>query len=165
MGRRSRWRSSRRSSRSTATRPRGGLIPVQPRDTVRVGPWSIEFLRVTHSIPDAIALAIQSPVGTIIHTGDFKVDQTPLDGQHFDLHRFAELGGQGVLACSETARTSNGRDTRGPSSTFIEAFEELFASTRGKLVVTAFATSIYRMQILANLAQEFGRKLAFAAAA
>jgi ribonuclease J len=65
---------------------------------VTVGPFTIEFIRVTHSMPDCVALAITTPVGLIVHTGDFKIDQTPLDGEHFDLHRFAELGAQGVLA-------------------------------------------------------------------
>ncbi len=140
---------------------RDRLTPVQPRGVVRVGELEIEFLRVTHSIPDAIALAIRTPAGTIVHTGDFKIDQTPLDGQHFDFHRFAELGGQGVLALFADSTNIERPGFTGSESEVVEAFEEIFASTRGKLIVTAFATSIYRMQILANLAQEFGRKLAF----
>ena len=137
------------------------LVPVRPRSHVTVGDLSIEFLRVTHSIPDAIALAIRSPVGTIIHTGDFKIDQTPLDGEHFDFHRFAELGAQGVLALLADSTNIERPGFSGSEFDVIDAFEELFASTRGKLVVTSFASSIYRMQILVNLAQEFGRKLAF----
>jgi len=137
------------------------LVPVRPRSHVTVGDLSIEFLRVTHSIPDAIALAIRSPVGTIIHTGDFKIDQTPLDGEHFDFHRFAELGAQGVLALLADSTNIERPGFSGSEFDVVDAFEELFASTRGKLVVTSFASSIYRMQILANLAQEFGRKLAF----
>jgi ribonuclease J len=140
---------------------RGRLIPVQPRGRVQVGDLEVEFLRVTHSIPDAIALAIRSPAGTIVHTGDFKIDQTPLDGQHFDFHRFAELGAQGVLALFADSTNIERPGFTGSESDVVAAFEEVFAGTRGKLVVTAFATSIYRMQILANLAQEFGRKLAF----
>src|SRR6202521_3009314 len=65
------------------------LRPVRPRERVEVGPFTIEFIRVTHSIPDCVALAIQTPVGVVIHTGDFKIDQTPPDGEHFDVHRFA----------------------------------------------------------------------------
>lgn len=137
------------------------LVPVRPRSHVTVGDLSIEFLRVTHSIPDAIALAIRSPVGTIIHTGDFKIDQTPLDGEQFDFHRFAELGAQGVLALLADSTNIERPGFSGSEFDVVDAFEELFASTRGKLVVTSFASSIYRMQILANLAQEFGRKLAF----
>jgi len=78
--------------------PGDRLIPVAPRQTVDVGPMRVEFLRVPHSIPDCVALAIHTPEGVIIHTGDFKIDQTPLDGQTFDYHRFAELGSAGVLA-------------------------------------------------------------------
>jgi ribonuclease J len=137
------------------------LVPVGPRSRVSVGELEIEFLRVTHSIPDALALAIKTPVGTVVHTGDFKIDQTPLDGQHFDIHRFAELGAQGVLVLLGDSTNIERPGFSGSEYDVVEAFEELFASTRGKLVVTAFATSIYRMQILANLAEEFGRKLAF----
>ena len=139
----------------------GRLVPVQPRTRVDVGELSIEFLRVTHSIPGALALAITAPVGTVIHTGDFKIDQTPLDGEHFDFHRFAELGGRGVLALLADSTNIERPGFSGSEFDVVEAFEELFASTRGKLVVTAFATSIYRMQILTNLAREFGRKVAF----
>jgi ribonuclease J len=137
------------------------LRPVQPGDRATIGDLEIEFLRVTHSIPDALALAIRTPVGTIVHTGDFKIDQTPLDGRHFDFHRFAELGARGVLALFADSTNIERPGYTGSESDVVEAFEEIFASTRGKLVVTAFATSIFRMQILANLAQEFGRKLAF----
>ena len=70
-------------------------MPVRPRDTVTVGDFTIEFLRVTHSMPDCVAVAIHTPVGVIVHTGDFKIDQTPIDGEHFDFHRFAELGARG----------------------------------------------------------------------
>ncbi len=137
------------------------LVPVTPRSRVAVGDLTIEFLRVTHSIPDALALAIRSPVGTVVHTGDFKIDQTPLDGEHFDIHRFAELGTEGVLVLLADSTNIERAGVTGSERDIVEAFEELFASTHGKLIVTAFATSIYRMQILANLALEFGRKLAF----
>ena len=71
------------------------LIAVRPRERVTVGPFAIEFIRVTHSMPDCVALAIHTPAGVIVHTGDFKIDQTPIDGEHFDVHRFAELGAAG----------------------------------------------------------------------
>jgi len=141
--------------------PRPPLVPVAPRQKVQVGPLTIEFLRVTHSIPDAVAVAIETPAGTIVHTGDFKIDQTPLDGELFDFHRFAELGGRGVLALLADSTNIERPGVTGSEWDVVEAFEELFASTRGKLVVTSFATSIYRMQILVNLAKDFGRKVAF----
>jgi ribonuclease J len=137
------------------------LQAVAPRQTVTVGPFTIEFLRVTHSMPDCVALAITTPAGVMIHTGDFKIDQTPLDGQHFDLQRFAELGGQGVMALFADSTNVDRRGFTGPEIEVIDAFEELFTSTEGKLVVATFSSSIYRMQVLVDLAAQFDRKVAF----
>lgn len=139
----------------------GRLIPIDPAMRASVGPFDLEFLRVTHSMPDCVAVAMHTPVGTIVHTGDYKVDQTPPDGKHFDLHRFAELGGQGVLALFADSTNIERPGFTGSESDVIEAFEEIFSSARGKVVVAAFATSIYRMQILVDLAARFGRKVAF----
>jgi len=141
--------------------PGDRLRTVKPRQQVTVGPFSIEFIRVTHSMPDCVALAITTPLGTIIHTGDFKIDQTPIDGQHFDLHRFAELGTQGVLALFADSTNIDRRGFTGPEIEVIDAFEELFTATTGKLVVAAFSSSIYRMQVLVDLAAQFDRKVAF----
>jgi ribonuclease J len=141
--------------------PGDRLRTVKPRQHVTVGPFSIEFIRVTHSMPDCVALAITTPLGTIIHTGDFKIDQTPIDGQHFDLHRFAELGTQGVLALFADSTNIDRRGFTGPEIEVIDAFEELFTATTGKLVVAAFSSSIYRMQVLVDLAAQFDRKVAF----
>ena len=90
--------------------PGDRLKTVKPRQSVTVGPFAIEFIRVTHSMPDCVALAITTPVGTIVHTGDFKIDQTPIDGEHFDLHRFAELGteGRARALCRQHERRSPG---------------------------------------------------------
>ena len=137
------------------------LKPIRPRDKVTVGPFTIEFIRVTHSMPDCVALAITTPAGTIVHTGDFKIDQTPIDGEHFDLHRFSELGAQGVLALFADSTNIDRKGFTGSEVEVIEAFEELFTSTLGKLVVAAFSSSIYRMQILVDLAVQFDRKVAF----
>jgi ribonuclease J len=137
------------------------LKAVAPRQTVTAGPFTIEFIRVTHSMPDCVALAITTPVGVIIHTGDFKIDQTPIDGQHFDLQRFAELGSQGVLALFADSTNIDRRGFTGPEIEVIDAFEELFTSTQGKLVVATFSSSIYRMQVLVDLAAQFERKVAF----
>ena len=137
------------------------LKTVKPRDTVTVGPFTVEFIRVTHSMPDCVALAITSPAGTIVHTGDFKIDQTPIDGEHFDLHRFAELGAQGVLALFADSTNVDRTGFTGPEIEVIDAFEELFTSTDGKLVVALFSSSIYRMQLLVDLAVQFERKVAF----
>src|SRR5678815_4368931 len=137
------------------------LVPVRPRERVAVGPFSIEFIRVTHSMPDCVALAIHTPVGVVVHTGDFKIDQTPIDGQHFDVHRFAELGTTGVLALFADSTNIDRRGFTGSELEVVEAFEEIFSSATGKLIVAAFASSIYRMQILVDLAAQFDRKVAF----
>jgi ribonuclease J len=137
------------------------LVPVQPRQRVTVGAFEIEFIRVTHSMPDCVALAIHTPVGVVVHTGDFKIDQTPIDGEHFDVHRFAELGTSGVLALFADSTNIDRRGVTGSERDVIEAFEEIFTSSTGKLIVAAFASSIYRMQILVDLATQFDRKVAF----
>src|SRR5438093_5317828 len=137
------------------------LVPVRPRDRVTIGPFTVEFIRVTHSMPDCVALAIHTPLGVIVHTGDFKIDQTPIDGEHFDVHRFAQLGAEGVLALFADSTNIDRRGFTGSEREVTEAFEEIFTSATGKLIVAAFASSIYRMQILVDLAAQFDRKVAF----
>jgi len=137
------------------------LHPVRPRDRVTVGPFTVEFIRVTHSMPDCVALAIHTPLGVIVHTGDFKIDQTPIDGEHFDLHRFAQLGADGVLALFADSTNVDRPGFTGSETEVVPAFEEIFSSATGRLIVAAFASSIYRMQILADLAHQFDRKVAF----
>ncbi len=141
--------------------PGDRLVPVRPRQRVRIGDCEVEFLRVTHSMPDCVAIALHSPAGTIVHTGDFKIDQTPIDGQHFDVHRFAELGSAGVLALFADSTNIDRKGFTGSELEVKDAFEEVFTTATGKLVVTAFASSVYRMQILVDLAEQFGRKVAF----
>ena len=141
--------------------PGGRLHAVAPRDRVTVGPFTIEFLRVTHSMPDCVAVAVETPVGLLVHTGDFKVDQTPLDGEHFDVHRFAELGSRGVLALFGDSTNIDRRGVSGSEIDVADAFEEIFTSTTGKIVVAMFGSSIYRMQVVADLAAQFERKVAF----
>jgi ribonuclease J len=137
------------------------LVPVKPRDRVRIGPFEVEFIRVTHSIPDCVALAIHTPVGVVVHTGDFKIDQTPIDGEHFDVHRFAELGSTGVLALFADSTNIDRRGFTGSELEVVDAFEEIFTSASGRIIVAAFASSVYRMQILVDLAAQFDRKVAF----
>ena len=137
------------------------LVSVAPGESVEVGDFRIEFLRVTHSMPDCLALAIHSPVGTVVHTGDFKIDQTPLDGEHLDVHRLAELGSAGVLALFGDSTNIDRKGVTGSELDVVDAFEEIFTSTKGKIVVAAFSSSIHRMQILIDLAAQFERKVAF----
>lgn len=141
--------------------PGDRLIAVQPRQRIRIGDCEVEFLRVTHSMPDCVAVAITCPVGVVLFTGDFKIDQTPIDGEHFDLHRFAELGAQGVLALFSDSTNIDRKGFTGPEIDVIEAFEEVFTSTEGKLVVATFSSSVYRMQVLVDLAVQFDRRVAF----
>jgi ribonuclease J len=140
---------------------RDRLIRVQPRQRVTIGSFTIEFLRVTHSIPDCVALAIETPHGVVIHTGDFKIDQTPIDGQAVDFHRLAQLGASGVLALLADSTNVERRGFTGSEVEVIDAFEEIFTSAAGKIVVAMFASSIYRMQILVDLAAQFDRRVAF----
>ncbi|HEV8397845.1 MAG TPA: ribonuclease J [Vicinamibacterales bacterium] len=141
--------------------PGSRLTKIRPRQTVTIGPLSLEFIRVTHSMPDCVAVAITCPVGVVLFTGDFKIDQTPIDGEHFDLHRFAELGAQGVLALFSDSTNIDRKGFTGPEIDVIEAFEEVFTSTEGKLVVATFSSSVYRMQVLVDLAVQFDRRVAF----
>jgi len=139
----------------------GRLVPVAPHESVTVGPFRIEFLRVTHSMPDCVAVAVHTPAGTIVHTGDFKIDQTPVDDEPFDFHRFAALGAAGVLALFSDSTNADRRGYTGSERDVIQGFEEIFSSATGKIVVTAFSTSVYRLQLLVDLAEQFDRKVAF----
>ncbi|HEY6617485.1 MAG TPA: ribonuclease J [Vicinamibacterales bacterium] len=140
---------------------RGRLKSVRPRDRVTVGAFTIEFLRVTHSIPDCVALAIETPHGVIIHTGDFTIDQTPIDGDGVDVHRLAQLGASGVLTLLADSTNVDRRGFTGSEVDVTDAFEEIFTNADGKIVVAAFASSIYRMQIVVDLAVQFDRRVAF----
>jgi len=137
------------------------LVRVRPRERVTIGAFTIEFLRVTHSMPDCVALAIETPQGVVIHTGDFKIDQTPLDGEHVDFHRLAQLGAAGVLALLSDSTNIDRRGVTGSEVDVTDAFEEIFTNAKGKIVVATFASSIYRMQILVDLAAQFDRRVAF----
>lgn len=141
--------------------PAGRLRSVSPRERVTVGPFTIEFLRVTHSMPGCFAVAIHTPAGVLLHTGDFKLDPTPLDGEASDLHRFAELGQSGVLALFADSTNVDRRGVTGSEADVRRGFEEVFSTTTGKLVVAAFSSSLYRVQVLVDLAADFDRRVAF----
>jgi ribonuclease J len=141
--------------------PGDRLRPIRAGEEVEIGPLRVEFLRVTHSMPDCLALAIHTPAGVIVHTGDFKIDQTPIDGATFDLHRLAELGTRGVLALLADSTNADRDGFSGSERSVIPAFEEIFSGAQGRLIVAAFSSSVYRMQVLVDLAEQFGRKVAF----
>src|SRR5947207_590657 len=116
---------------------------------------------VAHSTPASVALAVQPFAGVIVHNGDFKNAEAPIVGQGCDVHRFGELGTAGVLALVADSTNIDRRGFTGSEREVIEAFEEIFTSAHGRIVVAAFASSIYRMQILVDLAAQFDRKVAF----
>jgi ribonuclease J len=140
---------------------RARLTEISPRDRVTVGSFTIEFLRVTHSMPDCVAVAIHTPAGVVLHTGDFKIDQTPLDGQHVEFQRFAQLGAEGVLVLMGDSTNVDRKGVSGSERDVIDGFEEVFTSARGRIVIAMFSSSLYRMQILVDLADQFDRKVAF----
>ncbi len=132
---------------------------VEPRQVVELGPFQIEFIRASHSLVDCFSLAIKTPVGTIIHTGDYKVDETPVIGEPIDLRTLRSYGQEGVLALlsDSTNATVPGRT---PSErAVIPAFEEIFTESTGRIIVAAFASSIHRLQIVLDVAQQFNRKV------
>jgi ribonuclease J len=136
------------------------LIEIVPREKFTVGPFTIEPIHVTHSLVDAVSLAIETPVGVIIHTGDFKIDLSPLDGKLFDLHTFAEYGKRGVLALLQDS-TNVERSGYTPSeSAVIPRLDEIFSRTKKKLFFSCFSSSIYRIRIALDLARAHGRKVA-----
>ena len=140
--------------------PCNRLVAVSPGERVSAGALEIEFIRVTHSMPDCVAVALHTPAGTMVHTGDFKFDDAPLDGKPLDTRRLAELGDAGVLALFADSTNAARAGRAGSEQDVAHAFEEIFTRTRGKLIVAAFSSSIYRVQMLVSLAVRFGRKVA-----
>lgn len=134
---------------------------VSPGDTIRLGCFSVEFIKTSHSIAGACALAINTPIGTLIHTGDFKVDYTPIDGEPIDIARLAYYGSRGVLALmSDSTNVENEGHT--PSERGIgKTFEHCFDKAKGRVVVATFASNIYRIQQIADVAISFGRVVCF----
>src|ERR1700687_1570474 len=135
------------------------LHRVEPRDVVTIGSVTIEFIRASHSLIDCFSLAIKTPIGTIIHTGDYKVDEPPVIGEPIDLRTLRRYGQEGVLALlsDSTNATVPGRT---PSErAVIPAFEEIFAEAKGRIIVAAFASSIHRLQIVLDVAQQFNRRV------
>ena len=126
----------------------------------RIVCFSIEFIRVNHSIPDAVALAIKTPVGTVVHTGDFKIDLTPISGGMIDLVRFGELGNEGVLALLSD---STNVETPGHSASerkVGESFDKLFLNCDKRIIITTFASNVHRLQQIINVAAKYHRKVA-----
>jgi ribonuclease J len=137
------------------------LREVIPGRLVEIGPFEIEFISVTHSTVDCVALAIRTPAGVVIHTGDFKIDQTPVGGASFDLHAFAKYGNEGVLALFSDS-TNVERPGFTPSErAIVPRIEELCRSAPRRVILSCFASSIYRIQQIIDIAARVGRKVAF----
>ena len=136
------------------------LITVEPGKSVRAGKFTVEFIHVNHSIADSVAFAIHTHMGTIVHTGDFKIDSTPIDGEVIDLARFGELGKEGVLALLADS-TNVERPGFTPSEKTVGAtFKRQFQGCEDRIIVTTFASNVHRIQQVLDAAAAFGRKVA-----
>ena len=136
------------------------LKEVRQGQTVTLGKMKVEFIRSSHSIPDSVMLAIHTPVGTILHTGDFKVDYTPIDGQVIDFGRIAAIGNKGVLALLADSTNSERKGFAMSESTVGEVFDRLFLNCTKRIVVATFASNVHRVQQIVNSAVKYGRKVA-----
>ena len=137
------------------------LNEVNAGDTITLGKYfKVEFIQSSHSIPDSVMLAIHTPVGTLIHTGDFKVDFTPMDGKLLDFGRLAELGNQGVLALLSDSTNAERKGFTMSESSVGEVFEKLFTNCTKRIVVATFASNVHRVQQIVNCAIKYGRKIA-----
>jgi ribonuclease J len=137
------------------------LNVVKAGDRIKIGPFEIEFIRVTHSIVSAVALAITTPLGVVIHTGDFKVDPTPTDNELFDLHTLAEYGRRGVLLLMSDSTNVDRPGYTESERAVRPRLEELFVRSEQRLIISCFSSSIHRLQQILELADEYGRKVAF----
>jgi ribonuclease J len=137
------------------------LREIRPGERFKIGPFTIHPIQVTHSLVDCVALAIHTPLGVVLHTGDFKVDPTPTDNRLFDLHTFAEYGKQGVLVLLQDS-TNVERKGYTPSERAVRRkFDEVFARTQRRLFISCFSSSIHRIKLSVDLAWEHGRKVCF----
>ncbi len=132
---------------------------VRPRDKIKAGSFEVEFFRVSHSIPDCMGLAIHTPIGIVLHTGDFKLDQTPVDGQVTDFGKMAELGEKGVLVMLSDSTNADRSGFTMSEKVVGTTFEELFGKCTGRIIVTTFASNIHRIQQVITTAEKFGRKV------
>lgn len=138
------------------------LRTVRPRDVVEIGPFRVEFIRVTHSIPDAMAIAIHTPLGVVVHTGDFKIDHTPVDDDVIDLHKFASLGERGVLVLMSDSTNVEREGYTLSERSVGKSFDEYFRAAEERIIIATFASNIHRLQQAILAAQKYGRRVAVA---
>jgi ribonuclease J len=136
------------------------LITVKPKQIIDIGPFKVEFIHVTHSIVSAVALAITTPLGVIIHTGDFKVDPTPTDNELFDLHTLADYGKRGVLLLLSDSTNADRPGYTESERAVRPRMEEIFNRSDKRIVVSCFSSSIHRIQLVLDLAHQYGRRVA-----
>ena len=133
------------------------LNVVEPKKTIKMGCMAVEFIKVNHSIPDAVGMAIHTPAGIIVHTGDFKVDYSPIDGKIIDLARFGELGSRGVLALMADSTNAERPGYTHSERTVGESFDKLFQKGEGKrIIIATFSSNIHRVQQIINCAVRYG---------
>lgn len=136
------------------------LYTVKQGQTIKFKQMQVEFINSNHSIPDAVMLAITTPVGTILHTGDFKIDYTPIDDKVIDLNRIAELGNKGILALLSDSTNSERKGFTMSESSVGEVFDRLFLNNSKRIVVATFASNVHRVQQIVNSSIKYGRKIA-----
>src|SRR5215510_5780708 len=137
------------------------LHVITPNEPIDAGCFRVEFFHVTHSIVDAFALAIKTPAGTIIHTGDFKIDPTPIDGKLFDLHTLAAYGDAGVLALFSDSTNAEHSGYTASERSVNDRFESIFRTAQGRIVLSCFTSSIPRLQLVIDQARQYGRVVSF----
>ena len=137
------------------------LIDIQPGDTINIGPFDIEFINVNHSISGAVAIAVNTPVGMIIHTGDFKVDFTPVTGEPIDLQRFAELGKKGVLGLLMDSTNAERPGYTMSERKVGDTFNNYFSKAKGRIIVAMFASNVQRIQQVVDAAARYNRYVVF----
>ena len=135
------------------------LIQIRSRETISIGAFQIEFIQVCHSIPDGVGLAIRTPVGTLIHSGDFKIDQTPVDDKRFDFGRFGAYGEEGVLALFSDSTNVERQGSTLSERDVGRTLREIFQNCSGRIIVAVFASHLHRIQQVIQLAREFNRKV------
>lgn len=140
--------------------PEVDLRVIKPRDLVRLGCFNVEFFRVNHSIADAVGIAVHTPIGVVVHTGDFKMDQTPIDGVVMDYHKLAELGNQGVLVLLSDSTNAEKPGYTKSERVVGESFDETFRNASGRIIVATFASNVHRLQQAITMAEKYGRRVA-----
>ena len=136
------------------------LRKIQAGQTIQLGPFKIEFVHINHSIADAVALAISTPLGMVFHTGDFKIDHVPIEGKPIDLARIAEIGKKGILLLISDSTNVERPGYTASERTVGDTFDSIFRGAKGRIIVASFASHVHRVQQIISSAVKYGRKVA-----